>query len=237
MKLRFPLLKTISTVMEWVFAGLTFGFLGSFHCVGMCGPIALSLPRKSAIYLRFVLSRILYNIGRITTYVILGVTIGFFSRMVVFGGYQQGLSIAVGATLLLALGWKKLRVQFQKMESLPTKFIGIANRHIKKLFTNNSFGALFLIGLLNGFLPCGFVYMALATALTFGTVESSTLFMLGFGTGTVPAMLGISLAGSLLSATFRRKIQKLSPYFIAGVGLILILRGLNLGIPFISPLL
>lgn len=212
--------------MDWIIAGLTFGFLGSFHCIGMCGPIALSLPRKSSLYLRFILSRILYNIGRIVTYVLLGVIIGFFSRMVAFSGYQQGLSITVGIILLLALGWKKLRKQFQKMESLPVKFISKTSRFIKNLFTSGSSGALFLIGLLNGFLPCGFVYMALATALTFGTVESSALFMAGFGMGTVPAMLGISLTGSLIPAAFRRRIQKLSPYFIAVVGIILILRGL-----------
>lgn len=221
--------------MDLILAGLTFGFLGSFHCIGMCGPIALSLPQKSAIYLRFLFSRIIYNIGRVATYVMLGAAIGFFSSMVAFSGYQQVLSIAVGIILLLTFVWKSLREQFRKMESLPGKFIGKANQLLKNLFNRNNFGALFLIGVLNGFLPCGFVYMALATALTFGTVESSTLFMAGFGMGTVPAMLGISLAGSLISATFRRKIQKLSPYFIAAVGFILILRGLNLGIPFISP--
>lgn len=223
--------------MEWIITGFTFGFLGSFHCIGMCGPIALSLPRKSSIYLRFVFSRILYNLGRISTYILLGITIGFFSQMVAFSGYQQILSITVGTVILLALGWQKLRKQFQKMESFPAKFIGKGSQLIKKLFNNSSLGSLFLIGLLNGFLPCGFVYMALATALTFGTVGSSALFMAGFGMGTVPAMLSISLAGSLISATLRRKIQKFSPYFIAAVGLILILRGLNLGIPFISPAL
>lgn len=223
--------------MEWIVAGLTFGFLGSFHCIGMCGPIALSLPRKSAFYLRFVFSRIVYNTGRVVTYTTLGILVGFFSQIVAFSGYQQGLSIAVGAILLLALGWKRLRKQFQKMESLPAKLIGKANRRIKNLFSSGSLGALFVIGLLNGFLPCGFVYMALATALTFGTVESSAFFMAGFGMGTVPAMLGVSLAGSFISVSFRRNIQKFSPYFIAAVGFLLILRGLNLGIPFISPAL
>lgn len=223
--------------MEWIIAGLTFGFLGSFHCIGMCGPIALALPRKSTAYYRFVFSRLIYNIGRVLTYITLGVIVGLFSQMISISGYQQGLSITVGAILLLALGWQKLRGLFQKMESLPNKLIGKATNRIKALFSNNSLGSLFLIGVLNGFLPCGFVYMALATALTFGSVESSFLFMAGFGIGTIPAMLGISLAGSFIPATFRRKLQKISPYFIAAVGIILILRGLNLGIPFISPAL
>lgn len=223
--------------MEWIIAGLTFGFLGSFHCIGMCGPIALSLPRKSDIYRKFVFSRLVYNIGRVLTYTMLGAIMGLFSRIISISGYQQWLSITVGAILLLALGWQKMRVLFQKMESLPSKLIGRATSRVKALFNNSSLGSLFLIGILNGFLPCGFVYMALATALTFGAVENSILFMAGFGMGTIPAMLGISLAGSFISATFRRKLQKLSPYFIAAVGTILILRGLNLGIPFLSPAL
>lgn len=223
--------------MEWILTGLTFGFFGSFHCIGMCGPIALSLPRKSTVYLRFVFSRVIYNTGRVFTYTVLGAVIGLFSKMISISGYQQWLSITVGTILLLALGWQKLRDLFQKIESLPTKLIGSATNRLKALFNNNSLGSLFLIGILNGFLPCGFVYMALATALTFGAVENSMLFMAGFGIGTIPAMLGISLAGSFISTTFRRKLQNLSPYFIAAVGTILILRGLNLGIPFLSPAL
>lgn len=225
------------TNMEWILAGLTFGFLGSFHCIGMCGPIALSLPRKFPDRPYFIFSRLTYNIGRIITYTVLGVVVGFISSMVSISGYQQGLSIIMGTLLLLTLGWNRLRNLLKNLESLPNKLIAKTTGRIKVLFTNGDLGSLFLIGLLNGFLPCGFVYMALATAVTFGTVESSLLFMVGFGIGTVPAMLGVSLAGGLISATFRRKLQSLSPYFIAIVGIILILRGLNLGIPFISPAL
>ncbi len=223
--------------MEWIIAGLTFGFLGSFHCIGMCGPIALSLPRKFPDRSYFIFSRLTYNAGRIITYTFLGILVGLFSRVISISGYQQGLSIAVGTLILLTLSWKRMRNVLNNLESLPNKLINNTTGQIKKLFTNGSLASLFLIGFLNGFLPCGFVYMALATAVTFGAVEKSVLFMTGFGFGTVPAMLGVSLAGGLISAAFRRKLQKISPYFIAIVGTILILRGLNLGIPFISPVL
>lgn len=223
--------------MEWIFAGLTFGFFGSFHCIGMCGPIALTLPRQSRDQSYFILSRSVYNAGRVVTYICLGIAVGFFSQMISISGYQQGLSIVVGSLLLLALGWPWLRTQFKRMESLPNRYIGNLTGRIKKLFSSGDMGSLFLIGILNGFLPCGFVYLALATAVTLGGVESSVLFMAGFGMGTIPAMLGVSLAGNLTSVAFRQKLQRLSPYFIATVGIILILRGLNLGIAFLSPTL
>lgn len=221
--------------MEWIAAGLAFGFLGSFHCIGMCGPIALSLPRENMPRFSFVLSRLIYNGGRIVTYTSLGILAGLFSRAISLAGYQQALSIFAGIILLLFIGWNRLRQWFNKLESYPSNFASRITDKLKSLLNNSSHTSLFIIGVLNGFLPCGFVYMALGTAVTFGSVQSSSLFMSGFGLGTVPAMLSVSLAGGWISMAFRQKLQKLSPYFIALVGLILILRGLNLGIPFLSP--
>lgn len=223
--------------MDWILAGITFGFLGSFHCIGMCGPLALSLPRKPLDQAYFIGSRLIYNTGRVITYTTLGGIIGVLSRMVSISGYQQALSIGVGSVLLLALAWKKMVTMLSKLETLPYKLIGNLTNRMKALFANGSMGSLFLIGILNGFLPCGFVYLALATAVTSGSVEASMFFMAGFGFGTIPAMLGVSLAGVLISAEWRQKLKNFSPYFIAAVGIILILRGLNLGIPFISPAL
>lgn len=223
--------------MDWILAGITFGFLGSFHCIGMCGPLALSLPSKSLDQAYFIGSRLIYNTGRVVTYTALGGIVGLFSKMVSISGYQQAFSIGMGSLLLLALGWRKISNALSQLESLPYKLIGNLTNRMKSLFANGSTGSLFLIGILNGFLPCGFVYLALATAVTSGSAEASMFFMAGFGFGTIPAMLGVSLAGVLVSAEWRQKLKNFSPYFIAAVGIILILRGLNLGIPFISPAL
>ncbi|MEL7832684.1 sulfite exporter TauE/SafE family protein [Fodinibius sp. Rm-B-1B1-1] len=223
--------------MEWIFAGLAFGFLGSFHCIGMCGPLALSLPQKSAEKLYFLGSRAAYNIGRVITYTLLGGAVGLLSTMISISGYQQGLSIGVGILLLLTLAWKNIRVILTKLESYSFSLIGKITGNMKNLFGNGNIESLFLIGILNGFLPCGFVYLALTSALTLGTVSDSMFFMAGFGFGTIPAMLAVSLAGGLISAVWRQRLKNLSPYFIALVGIILILRGLNLGIPFLSPAL
>ena len=221
--------------MEWIFAGIAFGFLGSFHCIGMCGPLALALPGSDRKTSSFVISRLVYNFGRVITYSILGLSVGLISQMVAISGFQQWLSISVGVFILLGLSISSFRKKINEWKAYPSKAIKKATSPIKSLFKKGTTGSLFLIGLLNGLLPCGFVYMALATALTSGSVFSSTYFMAGFGLGTIPAMLGVSLASGLISVSLRQRLQKWSPYFIAFVGILLIIRGLNLAIPFLSP--
>ncbi len=221
--------------MDWALAGVIFGFLGSFHCVGMCGPLALALPGANQDTFSLVLSRLLYNFGRVITYSTLGVAVGLLSQMVAISGFQQVLSISVGVLLLLGLTVSAFRQKINEWKSYPSKFMKKATAPIKSLFKKGTMGSLFLIGLLNGLLPCGFVYMALATALTTGTVFGSLFFMAGFGLGTIPAMLTVSLASGLISVSLRRRLKNFSPYFIAVVGILLILRGLDLAIPFISP--
>lgn len=221
--------------MDWILAGMAFGFLGSFHCVGMCGPLALSLPGSLRYSPAFLGKRLLYNGGRVITYTALGAAAGLLSRVVALGGFQQALSVAAGSLILLALLSRAVRRRVNRWKSLPVRWVNRASEPLKRLFNKDSAGSMLAIGLLNGLLPCGFVYLALTSALTFGSVGSSGLFMAGFGLGTVPAMLGVSMAGTLVSPGFRRRLQRLSPWFIGAVGILLVLRGLALGIPFVSP--
>lgn len=221
--------------MDWALAGIAFGFLGSFHCVGMCGPLALALPGAGRDTAYMVISRLVYNFGRVITYSVLGVSVGLISKMISMGGFQQWLSISIGVLILLGLTVSKFRNKLNRWKAYPSRLMKKATTPIKSLFRKGTVGSLFLIGLLNGLLPCGFVYMGLATALTSGTVLKSTYFMAGFGLGTIPAMLGVSLASGLISISLRRKLRNYSPYFIAFVGILLIVRGLNLAIPFLSP--
>lgn len=223
--------------MEWLFAGITFGFLGSFHCIGMCGPIALALPDSGRPKASYIFSRLVYNSGRVITYTLLGVVAGFFSHAISLGGYQQALSIFMGSVILGASLFSRFGNVLNRWKSVPSKIIQKATRPVKSLLASDNLSSLLAIGLLNGFLPCGFVYLALATAATTGAVSSSLFFMAAFGFGTVPAMLGMSLAGGVVSLSFRQKLQRAMPYFTAIVGILLIARGLGLGIPFISPAL
>jgi len=220
--------------MELVTAFLI-GLAGSLHCIGMCGPIVLALPQTDQGRLAFWTGRILYNLGRVITYSIIGVIGGFIGQTIFAGGYQQTLSIAMGILILLFV-------------FLPSKYaarIVGAGFHARimsglkgvwaKLMLRKSVGSLFVIGLLNGFLPCGLVYIALAGALATGDTVKGAMFMAAFGIGTIPVMLGMSLAGKALAVSLKKHMGKLVP--IGGVLLaaLFILRGMSLGIPYVSP--
>ncbi len=103
------------------------------------------------------------------------------------------------------------------------------------MFAIRSFQSLFFIGMLNGLLPCGLVYMAIAGAIGTGGVAEGSLYMILFGLGTIPMLLSISLAGNIMSIAVRKRINKLIPVLVVIVGVLFILRGLSLGIPYLSP--
>jgi sulfite exporter TauE/SafE len=216
-----------------VLAGIGIGLFGSFHCIGMCGPIALSLPiyGRSSVEKLFLI--LLYNLGRACTYALLGVLFGYIGNQFFLFGYQQIFSISLGVLLLVAL----FLSQF-----LPSRiaFIEIALMRLKSTLArllqspNGPLGYLF-IGLVNGLLPCGLVYLAVGSAMATGSVWSAATLMFMFGLGTFPLMISLMIFGRLISISFRNKMRKIVPFFIALTALVIIFRGLNLGIPYLSP--
>lgn len=214
---------------------LTLGFLGSFHCVGMCGPIALALPLNRESLFSKVTGAILYNTGRVFMYALLGALFGLIGKSVIIAGYQQSLSITLGIiVLMMILLPNKLANKFRFL-SFTYSFIGKVKQKLKTLFKQNSFSSLFLIGTLNALLPCGLVYLGIAGAIAAGSLLQGSIFMAVFGLGTVPAMLTVALISSSININLRKKINKAVPVFAASMALLLILRGMNLGIPYISP--
>lgn len=216
-------------------SALAIGFFGSFHCVGMCGPIALALPVPNSSNLSFITGRILYNVGRVITYSFLGAVFGFIGSRFYIYGFQQFLSIGIGTAILLTVLTPK-RIKTQITQSRIVKDISTPlKKTIGKLFSHASFSAMFLIGLLNGLLPCGFVYVGLAGSIASGDAITGAAFMILFGLGTIPAMLAVSVFGKFFSLKIRNKINRSVPALAAALAIIFILRGLNLGIPYLSP--
>ncbi len=214
---------------------LTIGFLGSFHCIGMCGPIAVALPVPKSSNIVFFSGRVLYNFGRLISYGIMGLLFGFLGKGFVVWGYQQSLSIALGVIIIILLVIPgKYKNKFLGM-NIILKITEPLKRSIGKLFKRTSLPSFLLIGFLNGFLPCGFVYIGLAGAAATGSPITGMLFMVLFGLGTLPAMLTVSLFGKLISLNVRKKISRAIPVLAFMLALIFILRGLNLGIPYLSP--
>ncbi len=211
------------------------GLMGSFHCAGMCGPIAIALPLHGNALPQKIYGGLLYNLGRTLTYGVMGAVFGLLGQGVEMIGFQQKISIIMGAIMILSVFFPALFKNQYSLGKSGISLIGRLKSSIAKMFTIRSFSSLFMIGLFNGLLPCGLVYIAIAGAIGTGQVLHGTLYMLMFGLGTIPMMLGIAIAGNIVSAAARRKMNRLIPFLVVLVGVFFILRGANLGIPFLSP--
>ncbi len=214
-------------------AAILLGLMGSLHCLGMCGPIALALPVHTMSKGARFTSVFLYNFGRILTYACIGLIFGLAGWGLVLSGFQQYLSIALGLLLLLAAFFPVLtnKIKIPVFERL----VFVLKQKMGYYLKTRRVPAFFVLGMLNGLLPCGLVYVALAGALASGTGAQGSLFMAAFGFGTIPAMMALPLLGGLVKPQQWAKMKKLIPYTLALFGILLLLRGLDLGIPFISP--
>ncbi|MCB2200227.1 sulfite exporter TauE/SafE family protein [bacterium] len=218
-----------------LYTAFILGFFGGLHCIGMCGPIVIALPIGGKGGVHFLISRLLYNLGRVVTYVLFGLLVGLLAKGVSLAGYQQVLSIILGSLIVLGvLLPKKWTSRLFPMGSFTTLSSKVKQLWAR-MFGKGSLSALFVIGILNGFLPCGLVYTAVAGAGSTGSVEGGMAYMALFGVGTIPALLVTSYAGKLIGIGFRRRLLKLIPVAALVLGVLLILRGMNLGIPYISP--
>jgi sulfite exporter TauE/SafE len=218
-----------------LWTGFIVGLFGSMHCIGMCGPITLALPGFQSNLQKVLSSRVLYNLGRTVTYSLMGAVIGLAGEGISLAGAQRWLSIGSGILLILIIltpvrvssRFRLLKPAYHFTEYLKKKF--------GSLLKTDSVTSVFLIGILNGFLPCGLVYVALAGALAAGSLVNGTLYMTFFGLGTIPLMFAFSVFGQFVGVNVRRRFNKLIPVFIVVLGIMFILRGMNLGIPYISP--
>ena len=211
------------------------GLLGGIHCLGMCGPLAAAQPCGGRTTAGRVVGRLVYNGGRITTYVILGLAVGAFGGVLSITPLQRGLSIAAGAALL---GFLVLVLCFRgRWNPIVNIQIAVAapQRAMSGLLRRRTPGSAYLLGLLNGLLPCGLVYVALAPALAMGSLARGALYMLVFGLGTLPAMLAAGLLGMKLQRLISFRPRFLVPAAGLAVAALLILRGMSLGIPYLSP--
>lgn len=218
----------------FLLAALSLGFLGSFHCIGMCGPIALAVPVKRTSRFSVFFGALTYNTGRVVTYAAMGLLFGLLGKGFQLAGWQSTLSVLLGITILLIVFVPKANV-LNSGSHLLYKPVEKLKSGIRKLFGTHSYQGLFLIGLLNGLLPCGLVYLGVAGSVATGDAINGSLFMAAFGLGTLPAMLALVIIKDYISIGFREKIRKTIPVFATAMAVLLILRGLNLGIPYISP--
>jgi sulfite exporter TauE/SafE len=218
-----------------LFSALLFGLVSSLHCIGMCGPIAMMLPVDHKNPAKRVLQITTYHFGRLTAYGLLGLAFGLLGKGLFIAGFQQNLSIVIGI-LMIVIAVVPERVFAQYNFSKPIyKIISKIKTLLGNQFKKKTFDALFSIGFLNGLLPCGLVYAALFGAIAMQNEVLGVGYMLLYGLGTIPLMSAVVLASGFISLPMRSKLQAIIPIVTIGIGVLFILRGLSLGIPFISP--
>ncbi len=216
-------------------AGFVLGILGSFHCLGMCGPIAIAIPHRSSSRLGILLESLVYNFGRVITYSVMGLLLGFVGTPLRLAGIQEYVAVATGILMLLFLIIPRKYYQGRGNIKFVNSFVMSFKRKFNEFFNSKSMFSLLIFGFLNGLLPCGLVYIALAGSFASTDLLTSTLYMSAFGIGTVPMLALLYFTKNMLTLNLRKKLTKLIPYGVALVAILMILRGLSLGIPLISP--
>lgn len=216
-------------------SAILLGLMGSLHCVGMCGPIAFMLPVDRSNNFKRIGQTLLYHLGRLLAYGIIGLLFGLLGKGLYVFGMQQKLSILIGLVMILIVLIPYKVFNRYNLSKPVYRVISKVKNRLGKELKKKSPDTFLTIGFLNGFLPCGLVYMALFGAIAMGNAAQGSLYMVLFGIGTIPLMTtAIYFSGSFKGNT-KRRIQKLIPAFVILVGVLFIIRGLGLGIPYISP--
>jgi uncharacterized protein len=221
--------------METIFIpAFILGVISNLHCLGMCGPIALAIPLNRSSKSTMLFGILQYHIGRVLIYGILGYLVGYIGMGIKLFGILQAISIIAGIGIII-YAWRNKLTFFKNLFTSSLRHTSLLSRSMGKIMRSENPLKLFLLGALNGLLPCGMVYTALITAVVLGTPLLSATSMLAFGLGTLPGLVAFSLFAQQLGNPMRSKINRYLPYIITLVGLLIVLRGMNLNIPYISP--
>ena len=218
-----------------LYTAIIFGLISSLHCIGMCGPIAMMLPVDHKNPSKKALQVLIYHLGRLTSYGILGLAFGLLGRGFYMAGIQQQLSIAVGVGMIvLAVVPEKILANYNFSKPVY-RLITKIKSSLGAQFKRKTPDAFFTIGLFNGLLPCGLVYAALFGAIAMQNVTLGIAYMILYGLGTIPMMSAVVYVSSLLSMPFRSQLQRVVPIVTVVIGVLFVLRGMGLDIAYISP--
>ena len=217
-------------------SAIIFGLLGSFHCIGMCGPIAFMLPVDKTNNSKRILQVFVYHLGRLCTYGILGFLFGLLGKGFYLFGFQQYLSISIGVVMILMIVLPKKTINKFSITKPIYKILSSVKNRLGKELKKKRIDTFFTIGFLNGFLPCGLVYMAIFASIATGNMIEGSLYMILFGLGTIPLMTAFVYLGNFATGLLRKRIQQFIPVAVIIIALLFILRGMGLGIPYVSPI-
>jgi sulfite exporter TauE/SafE len=217
------------------YLALTMGLMSSFHCVGMCGPIALALPIHKGNKTQQFAGLSLYNGGRILTYALLGLILGSLGSSLVWIGYLRYLSVLSGILMLAYVLWPSRLDAYFHPPKLWQNFIRQLKNRMAEMLRSRKPQSWFFLGILNGLLPCGLVYLALISSVATASALDGGFYMLSFGIGTLPAMMAVGFFKQWFTNVFRTRMRKLTPVLMAVAGIWLVARGLLIQYPGASP--
>ena len=218
-----------------ILSAIILGLMGSLHCVGMCGPIAFMLPVDRTNNFKKISQIFIFHFGRLMAYSIMGILFGFIGKGLYVFGIQQKLSIIIGVLMIVVILIPYKTFNKYNFSKPLYMLISIIKNRLGKALKKKTADTFLTIGFLNGFLPCGLVYMALFGAIAMANPLEGGLYMMLFGAGTIPLMTTAIYFGGFLKGAAKQKIQRLIPVFVVFTGLLFIIRGLGLGIPYVSP--
>lgn len=218
-----------------LYSAFILGLLGSLHCIGMCGPIAFMLPVDRSNSIKKVSQIGVYHLGRLLAYSLIGLVFGLVGKSLNLFGVQQQLSIAIGILMIVVVLIPYRTFAKYNLSKPLNKVISKVKSNLGQALKKKTPDTFLTIGFLNGFLPCGLVYMAVFGAVATGSLLQGSFYMVLFGLGTIPLMTSAIYLGKFLNQTIKQRIQKAIPVFVVIIGVLFILRGLGLGIPYISP--
>jgi sulfite exporter TauE/SafE len=202
------------------YTALFMGLAGSLHCLGMCTPLVLLTTGKST---ALSTKRLIYNSGRIVTYGLQGALVSSFGSLLDLAGVQQSVSITLGVLLVLAgIAGTTLRISFLSVPLQKfTLFLKSSFAHFLSIRSPWSTAAL---GMLNGILPCGLTYVALAYCITLPSTADGFLFMVIFGSGTLPVMLGVTSLFQIVVTKLKLNFRLITTSTLIVVGTLLVAR-------------
>ncbi len=216
--------------MYWI--AISLGFLGSLHCIGMCGPLAAGmLGRKNENGIQALWSALGYNVGRTIGYIIIGLLFGLIGSMVAFAGIQKAISIGLGVIMVLFFLFSINPDHLISNHRWLRTFYAKVSTALARLTQKTTHVPAISLGFINGFLPCGLVYLAVAGALSLSNIWGSMGFMMFFGLGTFPAMMAMSMSHKMVSIKNRISMRKIYPIVTLVMGVYLIYRGLMSEMP------
>lgn len=219
--------------MLW--SAVIFGLLGSLHCIGMCGPIAFMLPIDRNNSYRKVVQIAMYHFGRLLAYGSIGLVFGLVGKGLYLFGMQQQLSIFIGVVMIVIVIIPAKKFNRYNVSKPLFKVISKVKSSLGQALKKRTTDTFLTIGFLNGFLPCGLVYMAVFASIAMQNALLGSLYMMLFGLGTIPLMTSAIYLGKILNSNIKQRIQKTIPVFVFIIGVLFIIRGMGLGIPYLSP--